>query len=396
MLKYIDRHNTDSRKWDGMDATFSSGELLPLWVADMDFETMPAVKDALKDFVDAAPFGYYYPREEYFEAIMDWEETHHGHKIDRNSICFAPSVVAAFNWILLMATRPGDSVILLTPIYGPMKKAIVNNDRKFVECPLIHKGDTYEIDFDDFEAKIKNNNVKLFILCSPHNPVGRVWREAELVKLMEICRRYNVLVISDEIHHDFCFGIHKHTPTVCCGNYKNFVITLTSASKTFNLAGCKNAIVIIEDEKLRAMYKDFTTRIAISDGSSFGYVAVEAAYKNGADWLGDVKDVIWENYNLVKDAFAESLPKVVVGKLEGTYLLWIDFSAYFESEESLKYFMENVCGLAFDYGSWFGTGYDCFIRMNLATSRENVEMATAQIIAELQKIGLYGYQDNAN
>lgn len=386
-LKYIDRRGTDSVKWDDLIGVFGDPDLLAMWVADMDFDTAPCIKGALKEFIDSGPFGYYLPREEYYEAFMTWEKERHGYEIDRNWICFAPSVVKAFYWIALMATQPGDSMLLLTPVYYPMIQLAADNNRKLVCCDLIKTGNSYDIDFDDFEKKIIENEVRLFILCSPHNPVGRVWTEEELGRMMEICRAHKVLVISDEIHQEFIYGARKHVPTATVGDYDSFLITLYSASKAFNLAACQNAFVIIPNEELRARYKDFLKRLAVKNGNPFGYIAAEAAFTGGAEWLNEVNEQIWENYVCVRDIFKEEIPKVGVADLQGTYLLWLDFSEYFTTQEEVIEFMQDRCGLAFDYGSWFGgEAYIPYVRMNLATSRENVETAAAMIISEIKKL----------
>ncbi len=386
MLKYVDRRGTNSVKWDNLIGTFGNPDLLAMWVADMDFEAPACIKDAMREYVDNVPFGYYLPREEYYEAFMAWEEARHGYKIERNWLCFAPTIVSAFYWITLMTTRPGDAVMMLTPVYYPMLKAATDNDRKLVTCDLVRDGDTYKIDFDEFENKIRENSVKLFILCSPHNPVGRVWTEAELARMMKICKMYGVLVISDEIHQEFVYNGHKHVPTATVGDYDKNLITLISASKAFNIAALQNAMVIIPDEELRARYKDFTKRIAVNGGNPFGYIAAEAALTGGSEWLADVNKQIWENYLCIKDTFARELPEVGVADLQGTYLLWLDFSAFLKTQKETEEFMEKDCGVAADYGAWFGgERFAPFVRLNLATSRENVETAAAVIIEAVRK-----------
>ena len=225
--------------------------------------------------------------------------------------------------------------------------------------------------------------MKLFILSSPHNPVGRVWTPDELRLMLEICRRHGVYVLSDEIHHDFVFGDRVHTPSALAAPCDEFLITLTAASKTFNLAGCQNSFVVIPDAGLRERYDRFTTCIRIQSGNPFGYVAAESAYRGGEPWLREVREIIWENYRTAREGLLRQLPLLYISPLEGTYLMWIDFGAYLKAEE-MREFMENTCGLAFDYGDWFGgERFGTHIRMNLATSGDLVRDAVSRITQNL-------------
>ncbi|HPX70398.1 MAG TPA: aminotransferase class I/II-fold pyridoxal phosphate-dependent enzyme, partial [Bacillota bacterium] len=261
-LEYIDRRGTSSAKWDGLEAIFGRDDLIAMWVADMDFATAEPVRKALADFVANVPFGYYRPPDSFYEAFIEWEKEKHGYEIRREWICTAPGVVSASYRVLLMSTRPGDGVIVLTPCYYPMLNAVKDNDRLLVMSDLVNEDGAYRIDYEQFENDIIDNNVTLFIMSSPHNPVSRVWTREELRNLMGICRKHGVLVISDEIHQDFVWGERKHIPTATVGDYDDMLITMTALSKTFNLAACQNSFVIIPDEKMRARYKDFAKRIA--------------------------------------------------------------------------------------------------------------------------------------
>lgn len=386
-LKYIDRRGTDSAKWDALDSQFGNPDLLAMWVADMDFKEAPCITDALKKYIDTAAFGYYSPGKGYYDAFIEWEKKYHGYDVKREWICFAPGIVPAFNWVLLFATKPDDAVILLTPVYYPMINAAKWNDRKLVQCDLVRNGMDYTIDFAKFEKDIVDNDVKLFIMSSPHNPIGRVWAPEELRQLMEICRKHGVLVISDEIHQDFVYGEHKHYPTATLGAYDEFCITMTAASKTFNLAGLQNSIVIIPNDELRERYLEYQRRIHTYDGNAFGFVAVEAAYRGGRAWLEEVKAQIYSNFEYVRDTFAKEIPDVKVADLQGTYLLWMDFGKYFKTQEEVKTFMQDKCGIAFDYGEWFGgDNFIPFVRMNLATTHELVDQAVQAIIREIKKL----------
>jgi len=385
LVKYVERRNTDSDKWDGQSRMFGEEGLLPLWVADMDFQVPSCVTKALGKYVEHGIFGYYNVPEAYYNAFINWEKRYHSFETAKEWIRFSPGVVAAFNWIIQFMTKPDDSVIVLTPVYYPFLHAVNNNTRRLVTSELKNNSGVYTIDFDDFERKITDNNVSLFILCSPHNPVGRVWTQEELKTLLDICRRHHVFVISDEIHQDLTFAGHTHIPSLSVGDYDDMMITVTAPSKTFNLAGCQNSIIIIPDEDLRARWDDFISGIRILGGNSFGYIAAEAAYSGGREWFEEVKEIIYGNYCLLRDTFAEKLPEMIVAPLEGTYLCWVDMKAYIRPEE-MKDFLQKKCRLALDYGDWFGgEHFASFARVNLATSKENVETAVNAIVKAILK-----------
>lgn len=380
-VKYVDRRNTNSNKWDGQTGMFGEEGLLPLWVADMDFQVPSCVTDALSAYVSQGVFGYYQIPDSYYQAFIDWEKKYHSYEVQREWLRFSPGVVSAFNWITQFMTKPEDAVIVLTPVYYPFLHAVENNHRRLITSDLINTSGVYTIDFEDFERKIIANHVTLFILCSPHNPAGRVWTKDELQRLFAICRKHHVFVISDEIHQDLTFAGHTHIPSFCAGDYDDMMITVTAPSKTFNLAACQNSVIIIPDETLRARWDEHVLGLRVLNGNAFGYVAAQAAYQGGRKWFEEVKEIIYGNYLFVKDTFAEALPEVVISPLEGTYLCWIDMKAYVQPE-SMKDFMQKKCRLALDYGDWFGgERFASFVRMNLATSRENVETAVNAIIS---------------
>ena len=251
---------------------------------------------------------------------------------------------------------------------------MTSNKRALVESHLINKDGYYRIDFEDFEEKILDQGVKLFILCSPHNPIGRVWDRDELVGLLDICKRNGVYVIADEIHQDIIIGDKFQYTAASLGDYSKILVTLTAATKTFNLAACQNSFLIIEDEDIRARYDAFAEKIRSTSGNAFGYIAVQAAYEAGRDWLEEVLGLIRANYSLLKEGLALRLPEARLTPLEGTYLAWLDLGAYLGPDD-IEDTIKNKCGLAVDFGSWFGgQKYAGFIRINLATSRENIEI----------------------
>ncbi len=380
LVKYVDRVGTDCNKWDSMDARFGDNDLMALWVADMDFKVPQCAIDAAVKYAEFGIYGYYKVPNEYHQAFIDWEKKYHNCEIKKEWLRFSPGVVSPINWYVNMKTKPGEAVIVMTPVYYPFLDAINNNGRKLVSSDLINNGGVYTVNFEDFEQKIVDNNVKLFILSSPHNPVGRVWKREELEQMLAICRKHGVFVVADEIHHDLIMPGHEHTEILNIPGYTDMVVAITAGSKTFNLAGCQNSFVILPDEKLRAEYDEFLNSIRIKGGSAFGYVAVAAAFRGGREWLEEVISIVKENADYIKNTLAEKLPKAVVSPLEGTYLLWVDLGAYVE-EGKMKEFIQDKCRLAVDYGDWFGGDrFGGHVRFNLATSKENIVEAVDRIV----------------
>ncbi|HHX93000.1 MAG TPA: pyridoxal phosphate-dependent aminotransferase [Clostridiales bacterium] len=386
-LQFVDRRGTDSVKWDGMQSMFGRSDMLAMWIADMDFKEPACVTEALRDYIERAAFGYHEPSDGYFQSFIDWEKKYYNYEVKREWMRYSPGIVPAFNWVIWWATDPGDAVILLTPVYYPMIDAVNKNGRKLIQCDLINENMTYSVDFEKFEKDIVDNKVKLFIMSSPHNPVGRAYSPDELRRLMEICRKHDVLVISDEIHQDFVYGEHEHVPTATLGDYDEFLLTMTAPSKTFNLAGLQNSIIIIPDPKLRARWDSFQHRLHMKGGNSIGFVAAEAAYKGGREWLDEVKEQIYSNFVYARDFLAKELPDVGVADLQGTYLMWMDFGKWLKTQEDVVTFFEEKCSIAFDYGHWFGGDkYIPFVRLNLATKREIIEKALQIIVREIKKL----------
>lgn len=384
MPEYIKRSGTDSAKWDGLKQTFGEEGLLPFWVADMDFRVDSHIEEALRAYLDTGAFGYYTVPDSYYDAFIEWEKREHGLSVEREWIRFTPGVVSGFHFAVNILTEPGDAVILTTPVYYPFMNAVKNNGRKMICSELVNRDSRYYIDFEDFERKIQENAVKAFILCSPHNPVSRIWSEDELKTLLDICRRHDVALISDEIHHDLVFGGNTHTPTLSLADESDRIIMFTAASKTFNIAAFQNSFAVIKNPQLREEWDRFIGGIRTGSGNPLGYIATESAYRYGKPWLQDVKETIYGNYQYIKEQFAEDLPEVRVTPLEATYLAWTDFGAYVKAGE-LEDFIQKKCRLAFDYGTWFGGDRSStFIRINLATSRENIEELVRRIVSNMK------------
>ena len=294
-------------------------------------------------------------------------------------------IVPAIYELVEYICKPDEKVLFLSPSYAYFKHAAEFSGREFVCSPLNNSDGYYTINFEDFEKRAADEKTTLFIFCNPHNPSGRVWKEEEIRKVLDICKKHRVYVIADEIHQDMIMTGHRHVVAASTGDYDEILITLTAATKTFNLAACQNSILIIPDETLREKYDEYLNRLRIKGGNAFGYIAVQSAYENGREWLEEVLEIIEGNYHYLRETLEKELPKVWISKLEGTYLMWIDLGEYIRPEE-----METVicdkCGLGVDYGAWFGSGEsERFIRVNLATSRENIETAAQRIIDVLKK-----------
>ena len=383
-LIFRDRRGTNAMKWNHLDRIGFRGEnLLGMWVADMDFAAPECVREALRSAADFGTFGYDFPPPDYHDAFMAWERDRHGLNVERDWIRFSPGVVTGFFWLVKMLTEPGDAVLIQSPVYYPFMSAVEDQGRRLVRSELVNTNGVYTIDFEDFENKIIGENVRVFILCSPHNPIGRIWTKDELSRMLEICRRHGVKVISDEIHHDFELFGHRHTPTLSVGEYGDMVAMLTAPSKTFNLAGLQNSFVILPDEEMRRRYDAVLREVHIMGGNSLGNVAAAAAYTSGADWLSSILRTVEENDRLFRSRLAEGLPDAVVSPLEGTYLLWVDLGAYVAPED-IRTVMEERCGLALDYGTQFGGNAPCHIRVNLATDGAVVEEAAGRLIRNLR------------
>jgi len=380
----ISRKNTNSLKWDALGERFGNPDLTAAWVADMEFKAPQQVLDAIKTRVNHGVFGYSFVWDSYYEAFINWERERHGYVIDKEWMRFSTGIVTALYWFVNAFTKPSESVMILTPVYYPFHNAVKDTGRNLVTCELVQENGSYEIDFEAFEKQISEQDVKLFIQCSPHNPVGRVWKEEELERVLEICEKYDVLVISDEIHQDLVFEGHKHIPSAIIkgGKYADRVITVTAPSKTFNLAGLLVSHIIIPNETLRKTYDEYVNTVNQTEVNVLGMTGAEAAYRHGEDWLEGLLAVIQSNYKHLKDTLLQSAPELIISPLEGTYLTWIDLRAYIAPEDT-KAFIQDKCGVAIDFGEWFSASCQGFIRINLATEPKFIEHIAKQITEHL-------------
>lgn len=381
----IDRRNTDSIKHDFAVENGYSADILPLWVADMDFRAPECVLEALRKRVEHGIFGYSAARDGYYLAVANWFEKHFDWRPEKDWLIQAPGVVFALSAAVRVASQPGDAVLVQPPVYYPFYRVIERNDRKIVESCLTYENGRYTVDFADVERKITENNVKLFILCSPHNPVCRVWTPEELRRLGAICCKYGVKVISDEIHCDFTFPGHPHTPFVkACPDMAENTILCTAPSKSFNLAGLQASNIFIPGEKLRSAYKAEMDRIIYGSLNCLGAVACQAAYEGGAQWLEACKAYMRDNLAYVRSFLAEHLPQIKLVEPEGTYFAWLDCTGLGLSKEQLDELIIHKAGLWLDTGSIFGMCAQQFQRIVLASPRSVIERAMKQLQAAVK------------
>ncbi len=384
--KLPERRGTGCLKYDSAKRRGKPEGVLPLWVADMDFEGCPGIIEAIKERAEHGIFGYTETGERYFAAVSGWLGERHGMEIEESWIVKTPGVVFALATAVRAYTSPGDPVLIQQPVYYPFSQVIRDNGRKILSSDLVLSPDgKYRIDFSDFERKIKENHVKLFILCSPHNPVGRVWEAEELRELAEICLRHGVVVVSDEIHADFTFRGHVHTPLINAdGRIRDLAVTCTSPAKTFNLAGLQISNIIIENETLRREFKRQIAAAGYSQANAMGIVACEAAYEKGGEWYAALLAYLQENLEFVRGYLAREIPEVRLIEPEGTYLLWLDFRALGLGEIELEDLIVNKAGLWLDRGSLFGDAGKGFERINIATGRAVLAEALGRLKAAVR------------
>lgn len=378
-----DRKNTNAIKYDLAKKRGKPEDAVSLWVADMDFPTAPCIQKAVAEKATHGIWGYSRPDNRYYDALKKWYKERHNFEVQNEWVVNTPGVCFALATAVKAFTKEGESVLIQKPVYYPFFNIINSLQRKVVNSSLILKNNHYEIDFDDFERKIVQENVKMFILCSPHNPGGRVWTKQELQKISEICLAHNVLVVSDEIHSDITFGSNVHTVYGSLSEQalKNSIIC-TAPSKSFNLAGLQFSNIFIADEKLRKAFSEELDKTGYDEPSVFGIVAATAAYSEGADWFDSVKSYIWENILFAKNYIEENASQIKVLVPEGTYLLWLDFSETGLSDSEINDRVLNKAKVWLDSGSMFGKEGEKFQRINCATPRIILEDALKRICSQ--------------
>lgn len=379
--KKIDRRNTDSKKWNNLKDAYGSEDLLPLWVADMDFESPREIKEALKSRIDHGVFGYPYVDDTVYESIIRWVKNKHNWKIKKEWIVFNPGVVPGLNISVRIISDEGDNILVQTPVYPPFFRVIENNNRDYHVNPLKFNGETYIIDFDDLKEKIDDKS-KGFILCNPHNPVGRAWNEEELGALGEIAVENNLIIVSDEIHCDLTLKGTKHIPIATLSKeLEDRTITLMSPAKTFNIPGFYTSFAIIPNEDLRNKFNLEMEKMEMGNVSIFGAVALEAAYSNGAKWLDEVMEYIEDNMDYAIKYINENIPEIKVLKPEATYLLWLDFRTLDKDTENIKNALLKSGKVILNDGRDYGQGGDGFFRLNVACPRSILEEGMERIKA---------------
>lgn len=379
----INRYNTYSMKWDYTERIFGS-EVLPLWVADMDFACPQAVVEGIKARLNHPIFGYTMPSESMWQAIISWFKKRHNFNIKRDWLTFSPDVVTGFNIAINAYSNPGDKIIVQPPVYHPFFHTIQNNGRQLVENPLIRNGDEYKMDLKDLKRKI-DRRVKMLILCSPHNPVGRVWRKEELQELADFCYENEIILLSDEVWADFVFPGHQHHPVLEIDQkYQANTIALLAPSKTFNLAGLLTAAAVIPNQRLREMFEVVKENSGTARGNLFGGIATEQAYQRGEPWLEELLEYLQGNLKFLTDFVNNNLSGIKVVPPQGTYLVWLDCRDLGKEAAELSDFFVKQAKVGLNRGDMFGKEGAGYMRINIGCPRETLEKALLQIEAALK------------
>ena len=360
-------------------------QVLPAWIADMDFEVLPEIRQTVHDYAEQLVYGYTYASDGLIEAVQDWEEKHHGYRFDKDSLVFIEGVVPAISTAIQAFTKEGEAVLINTPVYPPFARSIKLNNRRLITNSLVEKDGLFEIDFDQLEKDFVEEDVKLYVLCNPHNPGGRVWEKEVLEKIGQLCQKHGVLLVSDEIHQDLALFGNKHQSfNTVNEDFKEFSLILSSATKTFNIAGTKNSYAIIENPKLRVAFQKRQLANNQHEISGLGYLATETAYRYGEDWLSELKELIEKHINYVVDVFGKET-KIKVMKPQGTYLIWLDFSAYDISDEELRILLRDEAKVILNRGLDFGEEGALHARLNVAMPTSVLEEVCQRIIATFAK-----------
>ena len=376
----IERRDTDSLKYDSAAKRGMPDGLLPLWVADMDFRTPACVIDALIEKSAHGIFGYSESREDYFEVLQGWFSRRFDWQVQPDWLVKTPGVVFAVCAAIRALTQTGNAVLIQQPVYYPFTESVEVNRRKLVVNELVYDGSTYHIDFEDFEQKIKEHNVKLFILCNPHNPVGRVWTRDELIRMGDICAAHDVTVISDEIHADFIYPDNTHT--IFAGlkpEFEAITVTCTAPTKTFNLAGLQISNIFVANRTIRHRIRQEINRCGYSQLNVMGIVACKAAYQKGEDWLEALKGYLAENLVYLRDFLETRIPEIKLVEPQGTYLVWLDCKALKLSDKALDELIVSRAKLWLDAGTMFGQGGSGFQRINIGCPRSVLKQALEQL-----------------
>ena len=364
-------------KWKEAEA---DREVLPAWIADMDFVVLPEVRQAVQAYADQLVYGYTYASDALIKSVQDWEASQHGYHFDKDALVFIEGVVPAISTAIQAFTKEGEAVLINTPVYPPFARSVKLNNRRLITNSLVEKNGLFEIDFDQLEKDMVEEDVKLYILCNPHNPGGRVWEKEVLEKIGQLCQKHGVLLVSDEIHQDLALFGHKHQSfNTIDPSFKDFALILSSATKTFNIAGTKNSYAVIENPKLRVAFQKRQLANNQHEISGLGYLTTEAAYRYGKDWLGELKEVIEDHINYVVDILGNET-KIKVMKPQGTYLIWLDFSAYDLTDDRLQELLKNEAKVILNRGLDFGEEGILHARLNVAMPKSVLEEVCQRIV----------------
>lgn len=374
------RRGTNCFKYDFAREMGMPEDVLPLWVADMDFPTAPAVLERLHALAEHGIFGYTGVKDAYFSAVHNWYAQRFSWETQRSWLVTTPGVVFAIAIAIRAFTQKGDAILIQQPVYYPFANKVTENDRQLVVNPLVLKNGRYEMDFVDMERKIVDYHVKMLLLCSPHNPVGRVWTKEELLRVGEICQKHGVLVVSDEIHADFTYAGHTHRVFASLkSEFADFTITCTAPSKTFNLAGLQNSNIFIPNRQLRHAYKKELSACGCGGTNCMGMAACQAAYEAGADWLEQLKQYLAGNLAYIRQFLREKLPEIALIEPDGTYLVWLDLRKLGLTEQQQRQLIVQDAKLWLDTGTLFGQGGEGFERINIACPRTTIEQAMQRL-----------------
>ena len=361
-------------------------EVLPAWIADMDFEVLPEIQQTVHDYANQLVYGYTYASEELINAVLDWERDEHDYTFDREALVFIEGVVPAISTAIQAFTKEGDAVLINTPVYPPFARSVKLNNRQLITNSLIEQDGLFQIDFEQLEQDIADNEVKIYVLCNPHNPGGRVWEREVLEKIGRLCQKYGVLLVSDEIHQDLTLFGHEHQSfNTVSPDFKDFSLILASATKTCNIAGTKNSYAVIENPSLRHQFKKRQLANNQHEIPGLGFLATEAAYRYGWSWLMELKEVLEKNVNFVVDYFAKEAPRLRVMKPQGTYLIWLDFSDYGLTDDQLFQLLREEAKVVLNRGSDFGQEGKGHARLNVAAPETMVEEICSRIAEVLPK-----------
>lgn len=381
----IPRENTYCLKYDDRLNRFGRTDVLPLWVADMDFRICNKITDRFKEIVDHGIYGYHLRTTDYYEAVIKWLQSQFQLKCHSREIFFTPGVVPAISYLIQAFTSEGDGIVIQSPVYYPFFSLVKQNNRKLLINQLVEKDRNYTIDFDDFEEKIKQ--ARMFILCSPHNPVGRVWTMDELKKMAEICLKYNVLIVSDEIHADLVRTGYQHIPIASLNkDISQITVTCHSPSKTFNLAGLSVGYVVIKNIKLIDAFKKYFSNLHVEALNTFAYEGLRVAYNTCIDWKTEMWQYVENNYQFLLDFITKNIPEVKVTPLQATYLVWLDFRLLQLNDIKLKKLIIEKAGLGLNDGPTFGPGGSGFQRINLACPRAILNEALSRLKYAIKRL----------